>query len=62
VWIDEQSVTDWNGQIGKNDIHGPYFKFGIYKPGPDGFRVDQSAYQFRVIEKSKHPKVAFQQK
>lgn len=61
VWIDGQQVADWNGHVGKNDINGPYFKFGIYKPGPDGFKVDQSGYEFRVIEKRKHPKVAFRQ-
>ncbi|MHC4994821.1 MAG: heparin lyase I family protein [Planctomycetota bacterium] len=59
VWIDDERVTDWHGHIGKNDLHGPYFKFGIYKPGPDGFKVDQSGYRFEVIEEGNHRRPPF---
>lgn len=45
VWMNHEKVADWKGNIGKNDIHGPYFKFGIYKPGTKGFKVDCSDYK-----------------
>lgn len=44
VWINEQQVADWKGDIGKNDEKGPYFKYGIYKPGADGFKVDCAGF------------------
>jgi len=44
VWMNDKQVADWKGDIGKNDLHGPYFKFGIYKPGKDGFKVDCKDY------------------
>jgi heparin lyase len=59
VWIDERQVASWHGQIGKNDRDGPYFKFGIYKPGPDGFKVDQSGYEFKLIEEAMERRPAF---
>lgn len=31
VWMNGQQVADWQGNVGKNDILGPYFKFGFYK-------------------------------
>ncbi|MDO5980030.1 heparin lyase I family protein [Flavivirga spongiicola] len=40
VWMNGEKVADWKGNIGKNDLHGPYFKYGIYKPGKLGFKVD----------------------
>lgn len=52
VWMNGKQVADWKGNIGKNDILGPYFKFGIYKPGPDGFKVDHSGYK-RTIERTR---------
>lgn len=45
VWMNDEKVADWKGNVGKNDIHGPYFKFGIYKPGTNGFKVDCSDYK-----------------
>ncbi|TKG96305.1 hypothetical protein EYV94_03345 [Puteibacter caeruleilacunae] len=45
VWMNGEKVADWKGDVGKNDKHGPYFKFGIYKPGPNGFKVDCSEYK-----------------
>lgn len=44
VWMDGDQVADWEGDIGKNDKKGPYFKYGIYKPGPGGFRVDCAGF------------------
>ncbi len=44
VWIDEEQVADWKGDVGKNDEKGPYFKYGIYKPGTDGFKVDCAGF------------------
>ncbi|QZT37473.1 polysaccharide lyase [Halosquirtibacter xylanolyticus] len=40
VWINNKMVADWKGYVGKNDIQGPYFKFGIYKPKELGLKVD----------------------
>ncbi len=51
VWIDEKLVTDWTGHIGKNDEKGPYFKYGIYKPGKGGFKVDCAGFT-QTIEKA----------
>lgn len=45
VWIKGEKVADYKGDVGKNDLHGPYFKFGIYKPGPAGFKVDCSDFK-----------------
>ncbi|MEQ9289618.1 MAG: heparin lyase I family protein [Cyclobacteriaceae bacterium] len=45
VWIDDEMVTDMAVNIGKNDELGPYFKFGIYKPWDDGFKVDCSGFK-----------------
>ncbi|VGO22326.1 DUF1961 family protein [Pontiella sulfatireligans] len=44
VWMDGEPVVDWTGDIGKNDEKGPYFKYGIYKPGADGFMVDCAGF------------------
>ena len=55
VWLDDRKVADWTGPVGKNDYLGPYFKFGIYKPGPDGFRVDHRNYQRTLVEKGNRP-------
>lgn len=44
VWIDGELVANWKGDIGKNDEKGPYFKYGIYKPGTDGFKVDCAGF------------------
>jgi hypothetical protein len=52
VWMNGEQVADWQGNIGKNDIQGPYFKFGIYKPGETGFEVDHAAYR-RTIERTR---------
>jgi heparin lyase len=49
VWMNGKQVAAWKGNIGKNDILGPYFKFGIYKPGKTGFNVDHAAYR-RTIQ------------
>jgi len=50
VWMDSELVVDWIGDIGKNDEKGPYFKYGIYKPGTDGFKVDCAGFT-QIIEK-----------
>jgi hypothetical protein len=50
VWIDGEQVADWEGDIGKNDKKGPYFKFGIYVPGKDGLKVDCTGFE-QLIEK-----------
>lgn len=52
VWMNGKHVAAWRGNIGKNDILGPYFKFGIYKPGKDGFKVDHATYR-RTIERTR---------
>ncbi len=44
VWLDDKQVADWSGDVGKNDEKGPYFKYGIYKPGTDGFKVDCAGF------------------
>ncbi|HNX52810.1 MAG TPA: DUF1961 family protein [Pontiellaceae bacterium] len=51
VWIDGNQVADWKGDIGKNDELGPYFKYGIYKPGPGGFKVDCAGFSQIIEEK-----------
>jgi hypothetical protein len=50
VWIDGKQVADWAGDIGKNDEKGPYFKYGIYKPGAAGFKVDCAGF-IQTIER-----------
>lgn len=50
VWMDGERVADWTGDIGKNDEKGPYFKYGIYKPGADGFKVDCAGF-IQTIER-----------
>ncbi|MCT4672148.1 MAG: polysaccharide lyase [Prolixibacteraceae bacterium] len=49
VWVDGQLEADWKGDVGKNDIYGPFFKFGIYKPKPNGFKVDCSSYEQVIL-------------
>ena len=51
VWIDGEQVADWQGDIGKNDEKGPYFKYGIYKPGDDGFKVDCAGFTQTIERK-----------
>jgi heparin lyase len=48
LWVNGKQVADWQGNIGQNDSLGPYFKFGIYKPGPGGFKVDHAAYRSTI--------------
>ena len=55
VWMDGKQVAAWKGNVGKNDILGPYFKWGIYKPGPAGFRVDHAAYRRTIQRTRKSP-------
>lgn len=45
LWMNGKKVADWKGDIGKNDELGPYFKFGIYKPGKAGFKVDCNGFK-----------------
>ena len=45
-------APSWQGNVGKNDVLEPYFKWGIYKPGEKGFRVDHAAYR-RTIERTR---------
>ena len=45
MWINNNKVVDWKGNIGKNDELGPFFKFGIYKPRELGFKVDFKNYR-----------------
>lgn len=52
VWIDGEQVADWQGDIGKNDTKGPYFKYGIYKPGADGFKVDCAGFEQTIESRS----------
>jgi len=54
VWMNGTKVASWRGNVGKNDALGPYFKWGIYKPGPGGFRVDHAAYR-RTIQRAGKP-------
>ena len=51
VWMDGQLITDWKGPIGKNDYQGPYFKFGVYKPGKGGFSVWHKEFQKTIVKK-----------
>ncbi|MCH2205513.1 MAG: polysaccharide lyase [Lentisphaerales bacterium] len=51
LWINDEQKADWQGDVGKNDFLGPYFKFGIYKPGSNGFKVDHCGYKRRLIKK-----------
>ena len=44
VWMNGKQVADWKGDVGKNDEKGPYFKYGINKPGTDGFKVDCAGF------------------
>lgn len=44
VWMNGELVANWNGDVGKNDLQGPYFKFGIYKPKENGFKVDTRSF------------------
>ncbi|WP_163935034.1 heparin lyase I family protein [Paraferrimonas sp. SM1919] len=55
IWLDGKMVADWQGNIGKNDILGPYFKFGIYKPGRNGIMVEHSNYQRQIARTRKSP-------
>ena len=55
AWMNGKQVAAWRGNIGKNDILGPYFKFGIYKPGKDGFAVDHAAYRRTIQRTRKSP-------
>ncbi len=57
VWMNGKQVADWRGNVGKNDSLGPYFKFGIYKPGPGGFQVDHAAYRRTIHRTRKSPEV-----
>lgn len=50
LWMNGKKVADWKGDIGKNDELGPYFKFGIYKPGKDGFKVDCNGFKQEIKE------------
>ncbi|QZT37611.1 polysaccharide lyase [Halosquirtibacter xylanolyticus] len=49
VWIDGKLESDWKGDVGKNDKFGPFFKFGIYKPKPKGFKVDCKSYEQIIL-------------
>lgn len=60
VWTNGQPVAEWHGNVGKNDTLGPYFKFGIYKPGPSGFKVDHAAYQRTTQRTRKSPPSPYQ--
>jgi len=55
VWLDGKPVADWKGNVGKNDLHGPYFKFGIYKPGDEGLEVEHAAYRRTIDRTRKSP-------
>ncbi|HQL75617.1 MAG TPA: heparin lyase I family protein [Phycisphaerae bacterium] len=57
IWMNGKHVADWRGNIGKNDSPGPYFKFGIYKPGPGGFQVDHAACRRTIQRTRKSPEV-----
>jgi heparin lyase len=50
VWMNGEQVADYKGDVGKNDLHGTYFKFGIYKPSPNGFKVDCKNYKQTIIK------------
>eukprot|EP00406_Dinophysis_acuminata_P073418 CAMPEP_0179246864 /NCGR_PEP_ID=MMETSP0797-20121207/19313_1 /TAXON_ID=47934 /ORGANISM="Dinophysis acuminata, Strain DAEP01" /LENGTH=404 /DNA_ID=CAMNT_0020954465 /DNA_START=1 /DNA_END=1212 /DNA_ORIENTATION=- len=39
MYVNGTQVVDWSGPLGSNDEHGPYFKYGIYKPGATGIDV-----------------------
>ena len=57
LWVNGRQVADWRGNVGQNDSQGPYFKFGIYVPGPGGFKVDHAAYR-RTFERTRRNPVA----
>lgn len=52
LWVNGRQAADWRGNIGQNDAQGPYFKFGIYVPGPGGFKVDHASYR-RTTERTR---------
>jgi heparin lyase len=52
LWINGSQVADWKGNVGKNDLLGPYFKFGIYGAGEGGFQVDHAGCK-RTIERTR---------
>ena len=50
VWMNGEQVGNYIGDVGKNDVHGTYFKFGIYKPSPNGFKVDCKNYKQTIVK------------
>lgn len=45
VWMDGKPLCDIRDvHIGKNDALGPFFKYGIYKPSPGGFSVEDCGF------------------
>ncbi len=53
LWINGKLEADWKGNVGKNDYLGPYFKFGIYKPGENGFNVQHCGYDKKILKKGR---------
>ena len=45
--FDDEEPVRWDGAIGKNDIYGPYFQFGVYT-GSGNVEVHHSGYQMTL--------------
>jgi hypothetical protein len=43
--MDGIQVLSWSGPLGNNDALPPYFKYGIYKAGPDGIEVGLAGFR-----------------
>lgn len=43
--MDGIEVLSWVGPLGNNDAHPPYFKYGIYKAGPNGMDVSLAGFK-----------------
>jgi heparin lyase len=50
-WFDDELVADWEGPIGKNDVYGPYFQFGVYTGGGN-IEVHHSGYRMQILKKN----------
>jgi len=44
MYLNGTQVVDWTGPLGNNDDYGPYFKYGIYKPGAKGIDVSLASF------------------
>lgn len=49
IWIDNALKVDYRGQFGFADSHGPYVKFGIYKPVWKSSRINDTDVSERTF-------------